>query len=597
MKTVMVFRRACLAVLAVVGVAVATPSSAQVGPFETSLDHFTCYKGKVSKGSNQIKTTDPTLTLNDALESGTYGGLKEAGMCLPSNKNSEGMIDEVTHLTSYKLKGLTTTPGLSNPHNAYNQFGKITLDTGKPSRLLVPANKSETTTPPAPDASSHNVDHYKCYKAKVTKGTPKLPAGLVVSVSDQWEAARNFEIQKVAELCIATDKNGEGLQDPFAHLVCYKAKPAAKPTPRLGWRFRDQLITHRMDSGKEERFCVPSLVDPAPEFCGDLTINQPPFEQCDGSDTPCPASEVCADDCQCSLCGNGTIDLGEACEANGDCLGTELCDAGCQCVPKPPIGQRTLSLGSGSGFFSSLLGLTTPVATPAGTLVLDAGVPNGSDQAPVSLLAPPYYITTNITLGGASTFCIEILSCSGTLYCSGGQNVDALQSMSSLALSEPSCVQDGSNSCPNSPSSVCCSNACEGGQVPRTSGAPTMHVGVTDPGAGAMELTCSVRTKGNLAPATNCTTVDYSTEPTFTHVFTTGATVAEVTQHCAGMSAPANAVLRFPKATDPAFAGESFNCKHFTTENGPGKLVWALPTEEPTVLSPGDGANVFRFDD
>ena len=124
-----------------------------------------------------------------------------------------------------------------------------------------------------------------------------------------------------------------------------------------------------------------------------------------------------------------------------------------------------------------------------------------------------------------------------------------------------------------------------------------MHVGVTDPGAGAMELTCSVRTKGNLAPATNCTTVDYSTEPTFTHVFTTGATVAEVTQHCAGMSAPANAVLRFPKAMDPAFAGESFNCKHFTTENGPGKLVWALPTEEPTVLSPGDGANVFRFDD
>ena len=131
-----------------------------------------------------------------------------------------------------------------------------------------------------------------------------------------------------------------------------------------------------------------------------------------------------------------------------------------------PLGSRAFTLGSsGSGFFSSFLP-TAKVGTPAGAMVLVAGAPDAAGAALVTVTGP-YYFTTVLPLISA-TLCTRVDSCTGTLYCNGGVNVDVTETLDSLK-SGLTCVQDGTHNCPNALSSVCCSNACEGVEIGRAS--------------------------------------------------------------------------------------------------------------------------------
>ena len=84
---------------------------------------------------------------------------------------------------------------------------------------------------------------------------------------------------------------------------------------------------------------------------------------------------------------------------------------------------------------------------------------------------------------------------------------------------------------------------------------------------------------------------NYTSAAIAPHGLTPGTATSEVTQHCAGNGA-------LPDVT-PVFGttGVNFNCGLWTAENGPGTIVWALPTEEPTTFNSGDGANAFVYVD
>ena len=151
----------------------------------------------------------------------------------------------------------------------------------------------------------------------------------------------------------------------------------------------------------------------------------------------------------------------------------------------------------------------------------------------------PTYITIPITLGGM-TICSKIESCTGDLYCNGGTNVDNTQTLDSLKAGL-TCVQDGTHNCPDLPTSVCCSNACEGVSV--GSGNPVVSatgVNSTDSGAGALLLTCTQR---NVTPkqasGVDCSTQDYSAAAPFAQIYTTGSSTAIVLNHCAGPASSA----------------------------------------------------------
>jgi hypothetical protein len=146
-----------------------------------------------------------------------------------------------------------------------NQFGQIRVDTIKPDLLFVPAHKSLVSQPPPPDNNAHAVDHYKCYRVRLTPGTPRFPRGVTAEVADQFTSpAKTLSLKKPRHLCTPVDKNGEGIKEPAGHLLCYKAKPVrGEPKHTAVTAFvTDQFVAGQMTTRKEAELCVPSLKTP-----------------------------------------------------------------------------------------------------------------------------------------------------------------------------------------------------------------------------------------------------------------------------------------------------------------------------------------------
>ncbi len=219
-----------------------------------------------------------------------------------------------------------------------------------------------------------------------------------------------------------------------------------------------------------------------------------------------------------------------------------------------------------------------------GAMTLVAGAPDGSGKATATVTGPAYF--TTVLAAGGVTLCTRVDSCTGTVYCNGGTNVDVTETLDSLKT--PPCVQDGTHMCPSSPMNTCCSNACEGVGV--GSGNPTITktgVNSTDSGAGALLLDCTQESiQVNKITGVTCSTQDFSMAATGHQVYTTGSDTAVVLNHCAGTGAKPGTTPMFMKT------GTNLDCTNWTSATGPGVLVFSIPTEEPSSLITGDGSNV-----
>src|SRR6185369_11171867 len=138
------------------------------------LDSFLCYKIKASGFA------PTTVHLVDAFEDATFAVSKAKHVCTPADVDGSGTLDSATHLASYAIKFASGTSAGPQSVQVHNSVGDLAVTTGKPELLLVPSAKDLNTTPPPPTASGNNVDHYKCYKIKVTPSTPKFPKGVQV---------------------------------------------------------------------------------------------------------------------------------------------------------------------------------------------------------------------------------------------------------------------------------------------------------------------------------------------------------------------------------------------------------------------------------
>jgi hypothetical protein len=228
-------------------------------------DHFLCYKAKPANGSEKFVPRTVSLADQFNATARNFDVTKPLSLCNPADKKDEGITDPNTHLKGYEIKLTTTdprqTPDIKHTVRVTNQFGILLLDTLRSDRLLVPTAKSltEPVDPPGPN----NVDHYKCYKVRRSKGTPKFKPILGVSVSDQFigQPPKLFDITKPTRLCNPVDKNGEGIKNYNAHLMCYQAKPT-KGQPRhqpISPIFvNNQFGPELLQTIKEEDLCVPS---------------------------------------------------------------------------------------------------------------------------------------------------------------------------------------------------------------------------------------------------------------------------------------------------------------------------------------------------
>lgn len=278
-----------------------------------ALDHFTLYKVKTTKDTTRFVRFGPVL-LSDQFGATSYDVTKPAQLGLPSDKNSEGVSDDVTHIQEYAVKpvkGSTPFAGVSDVQ-VVNQCNDLLLEVGKPVSLLVPTAKSLTGPVTAPEPSGHELDHFLCYKAKpqakLADGSrlPTFPKGIQVDVSDQFQT-RRYDLKKITKLCNPVGKSGDPvllsgpdkgapkpispatIRHPDDHLVCYAAtiakkrieqsgcgpadpadkgttiEPAqAKHAELTGVFVANQFGTERLDTIKETELCIPSTIASLP---------------------------------------------------------------------------------------------------------------------------------------------------------------------------------------------------------------------------------------------------------------------------------------------------------------------------------------------
>lgn len=251
-------------VAAIVGLIVLTSSAAHAtNPPGAPDDHFQCYK------ASSTSFDGVELDLSDGFGSERFKLVKPAAICPPADKQEEGIFDAVTHLESYRVKLARMTPPQVKPVqrrnlSVQNQFGNIQLDTVKPDRVLIPTSKSLTGPVAPPNDAAHNVDSFKCYKVRVSPGSPKFQSRLV-RVADQFED-RLYALRAPKHLCAPAAVNGGPVKRPQGYLTCYSAKAASgqpKHQRRSGVHVANQIGSDTLTTIIEEELCVPSVLNSA----------------------------------------------------------------------------------------------------------------------------------------------------------------------------------------------------------------------------------------------------------------------------------------------------------------------------------------------
>jgi M6 family metalloprotease-like protein len=244
------------------GVFAARSLNVQVTVRAQKIEHFLSYRAKTTSRTPRFLPLNVNLT--DRFEAGMFTVRRLRAVALPANKNGEGIADADTHLISYEIRAMAGQPRHVNQRGLQvaNQFGVLSLDTMKPRRLLVPTALDTDSPIDALDSGTHSIDHYKCYKVRVSTRTPRFPRGVQAAVTDQFED-RLYDVRKPSHLCMAVDKNGEGIKNPDEHLLCYQVKRAKGQVlhqRRQGIHVNNQFGPLQLDTKREEELCVPSTV-------------------------------------------------------------------------------------------------------------------------------------------------------------------------------------------------------------------------------------------------------------------------------------------------------------------------------------------------
>jgi hypothetical protein len=214
------------------------------------LRHFQCYEMP-----REPFTVITGVTANDMFGPSTVTVVRPKRLCNPANKNGEdpGAESDIHHLTGYIIK--QDTPKFQHRNvQVVNQIGTIVVEVAKPDYLKVPTAKSKVSSPPA--LPSAVIDHFKCYRARKAK---QRAAG--IAVLDQF-GSLTLDIKKPYRLCTAVNKNGEGILDPAANLMCYKIRQTSSPTFRgfAPLYINNQFEVSTIATDHLRELCVPSTV-------------------------------------------------------------------------------------------------------------------------------------------------------------------------------------------------------------------------------------------------------------------------------------------------------------------------------------------------
>lgn len=139
--------------------------------------------------------------------------------------------------------------GIIDPGEDCDPPGSITCPAGSPAGAFLPCPADCTCAPP------FVLDHFKCYR------TVGQIAQRSVSLTDQFGPS-TATVLRPSRLCNPADKNGGGINDLTAHLMCYKLRPA--PFARRDVLVRNQFGDQTLTVVKPETLCNPAEKDGVP---------------------------------------------------------------------------------------------------------------------------------------------------------------------------------------------------------------------------------------------------------------------------------------------------------------------------------------------
>jgi hypothetical protein len=219
------------------------------------LDHFKCYKTK----QVGTKFDQRQVVLTDQFTTERVKVVRPEAFCAPADKDGSGINDPTAHLACYKIgdvRGDEFPKFQQERVDVTDQFGTHSLLLKKTRSLCLPSSKAPLGE--VPGSPPPGLDHFKCYKTKQV-GTKFDPRQVVLT--DQFTTER-VNVVRPEAFCTPADKDGSGINDPSAHLACYKIRDVrGDEFPKFERRrleVGDQFGTHTLLLKKTRRLCLPS---------------------------------------------------------------------------------------------------------------------------------------------------------------------------------------------------------------------------------------------------------------------------------------------------------------------------------------------------
>lgn len=232
----------------------------------TDVDAYVCYKAALARGETPFPK-GTTVALSDAIVAGpqSFDVKKATTICNPASVNASSVIQPTAHQEGYQVKRVAGSAKFARAlQTTSDQFASRNLLLTQESSLLVPSS----TVPGAGGAPAYGVttvDHYKCYKAALAKGSPKFVAPSSPTVSDLfYPGGQTFVVKKPTRYCEPVAADGSTVNVPASKLVCYGVK---LPT---GTKFAKTTVSsNNPDYGADvllatavSELCVPASIAP-----------------------------------------------------------------------------------------------------------------------------------------------------------------------------------------------------------------------------------------------------------------------------------------------------------------------------------------------
>ncbi len=214
-----------------------------------NLDHYKCYEAPLRHGA---AFAAPTVSLVDFFGTTSARVSKPTTLCNPVDKSGSGILDATAHLTCFPAKDNPRRRITPRSVLIRNQFGEQAVEVTRPGDLCVPSELNGV-------ASALNIDHFRCYKARVP---PKSsgPDPQDVTLADQFET-RTARTVSFFEFCYPVSKNGEAIKDAKSHLTCYRLEDTSGLLPfhRFDASVSNQFGTQPLTVRPLALLCVPTI--------------------------------------------------------------------------------------------------------------------------------------------------------------------------------------------------------------------------------------------------------------------------------------------------------------------------------------------------